>query len=372
MTEPASDHRGLTDTHVSRRYFAKFDAIIAHLSRVAGLLHAEGRLSKDEVDVLARYVTGLNLTFRALSMKYMLVGRETGQVFGALTMDTHESGFPTATELMVMANDAAQAARHLETLPDAGTLKKRMVAEIIGEQSIPTRLQFTLSQRLYYEELLRGNLFWARNDPQCQWLGGTEERRRYLLHWAIYDTQMNLPTVYLMEVEDTGRDPLPRDQRRWPEAQAHLMAQSLSGLKLLTIAQGFDQTFDDLHPKRLRRFHIGPMYVHGFTHQSGPIREVLEQASAPDGQDWALVWTVEDLESEDVRQEKSGWFSTVEREMFALDPFSGRGAETGATRTERMIVMPERPFQVLAERNPPGFENVRKFVVSDAGPVLRY
>ena len=31
-----------------------------------------------------------------------------------------------------------------------------------------------------------------------------------------------------------------------------------------------------------------------------------------------------------------------------------------------------RMLQVLAERNPPGFADVRKFVVSDSGSVLRY
>ena len=372
MTDTANDHRGLPDTLVSRRYFAKFDRILTHLGRVSAMLHVEKRLTKTEVEVLTRYVIALNLMFRALSMKYLLVGRDTGQFFGSLTMDVKDSGFPTATELLVMANDATQADQHLRTMPSVDALKDQMVAEIIGDQAIPTRLQFTLSQRLYYEELARGKLYWARNDPQCLWLSGTEPRRRYLLHWGVYDSQVNLPTIYLMEVEDSGRNALPKDDRRWPEVQAHLMAQSLGGLKLLTIAQGFDETFDDLHPKRLRRFHIGPMYSHSFTQQSGPIREVLEQARAPEGQDWALAWTLEELESERVRQEKSGWFSKVDREVFALDPFAGRGAETGTTATERMVILPERPFQALAELNPPGFATVRKFVVNDAGRVLSY
>ena len=157
-----------------------------------------------------------------------------------------------------------------------------------------------------------------------------------------------------------------------PEVQAHLMAQALGGLKLLTIAKGFDEDFDDLHPKRLRRYHIGPMYSHEFTRQAGPLRQVLEDAQAPEGQDWALVWTLEDLTSERVIEERSGWFGTVEREVFALDPFAGRGAETGASQTERAIILPQRPFQVLAEQNPPGFSGVTKYVVGEGGRVLRY
>lgn len=372
-SDPAGDHAGLTDTFASRRYFRKFEAITGHLMRVAGVMEAEGALSKTEVRVLTRYVRALTFTFRALSLKYLLVGRDTGRFFGSLAMDVKDSGFPVATELMTMANDAQQAGAHLQHMPGEEALKDDMVRTIVSDGLVPTKLQFALSQRLYYQELARGQLFWLRNDPDCEWLGDVSEgRRRFLMHWAVYESQINLPVIYLMEIEDTGSVALPKDQRRWPEVQAHLMAQSLGGLKLLTIARGFDEDFPDLHPKRLRRFHLGPMYSSAYTRQSGPLREVLEDAASPEGQDWALAWTVEDLQSERVVEERAGWFSTVEREVFALDPFSGRGAETGATRTERSIILPPRPFQVLAERNPPGFRDVRKFVVNTGGHVLRY
>ncbi len=367
------DHAGLRETFASRRYFRKFEVITRHLTRVAAQMQAEGRLSGEDVEILTRYIVALDFTLRALSMKYLMVGRDTGRFFGSLEMDRVESGFPVFNELLVMANDAAQAAKHLEHMPSVEALKDEMVRKIVGDQEIPTKLQFALSQRLYYEDLLKGDLFWARNDPQAIWQGNIREgRRRYMLHWAVYDSQINLPTIYLMEVEDSGRTALPKDQRRFPEVQAHLVGQSVGGLKLLTIAKGFDEDFADLHPKRLRRFHVGPMYSQAYTLQTGPLREVLDEAHAPEGQDWALAWTLEELESESVKEERAGWFSTVEREVFALDPFSGRGVDTGATRTERAIILPQRPYQVLEERQPPGFSGVRKFVVSPEGRVLSY
>ena len=366
------DHVGLTDTFASRRYFAKFERITGYLGRVAAVMQAEGELRKDEVEILTSYVQGIAYTFRALSMKYLLVGRDAGNRLGMLDMDVLESGFPIFNEILLMANDAQQSSRHLANTPKAEKLKQEMVEHIISTRSIPSKLQFALSQRLYYEELIKGHMFWAQNDPELIWLEGFDDRRKYLLHWAVYDSQVNLPTIYLMELEDTGRTPLPKDQRRWPEVQAHLMGQALGGLKLLTIARGFDEAFDDLHPKRLRRMHVGPMYSHTFTRQTGPIRDVLAEANAPAGQDWSLAWTDEVLESERVTQERSGWFGTVEREVFALDPFSGRGADTGATRMTRSIILPERPYQVLAEKNPPGFAAVTKYVVSPGGRVLRY
>ena len=336
MTAPdlTRDHVALDDTFAARRYFRKFEGITSRLARVAAEMERNGHLSREDAGILAAYVGRIAATFRVLSMKYLMAGRDTGSMLGALTIDKVESGFPVHAELLTLANDTLQAERHLEAL-------------------------------------LREPLFYARNDPQAVWQAERAEGRgSYLLHWAVYDSQVNLPTIYLMHVDDSGRRPLASDAGRWAEVQAHLVAQSLAGLKLLTVAQGFDRDFDDLHPKRLRRFHVGPMYSSAFTQQTGPIREVLEEAKAPAGEDWALAWTVEELESERVTEERSGWFGTVEREIFALDPFSGRGVDTGATRTERAIILPERAFQVLAEKRPPGFQSVRKFVVGKGGRVL--
>jgi hypothetical protein len=373
VTDTSDVPVGLIDTYASRRYFRKFDAIISHMMRVAAVMEADGKVAREEVAILTRYAVGLSHTFRALGHKYLFAGRDTGNFFGSLAIDATESGFPMATEVITMAHDAQQAEQHLASLPSVNALKDDMVKAILGDRELPTKLQFAMSQRLYYEELFKGALFWARNDPQVVWTGNlTDRRRAFRVHWAVYDSQMNMPVIYIMEVEDSGRVALPKDTERWPAVQAYLMAQSLGSLKLLTIAKGFDQDFDDLHPKRLRRFHVGPMYSSAYTRQVGPLLQVLVEANAEEGDDWALVWTEEDLVSDRVTEERSGWFSTVEREIFALDPFGGKGAETGATDTRRNIILPQRPYQVLAERNPPGFASVRKFVVSGSGRVLQY
>ena len=361
-----SDHAELYDTLVARRYFAKFNRISGHLGRVAAEFEAEGRLNRTETRVLGHYLTAVATTFQALSHKYLMTGRSEGAP--RLTIDRHESGFPVAQELMMMAVDAQQAAKHLSGMPSEAELKDRMVRQIVGDLTVPTTLQFALSQRYYYEALSTGGIFWARNDPDAQWIGNAGARRQYLVHWAVWDGQVNLPVVYLMDVEDSGAKPLPNDENRWPQAQAGLMAQSIGGLKLLTIASGFDKDFADLHPKRLRRIILGPMYSAGFTLQSGPISEVLEGAKASDDEDWALVWTVEDLVSERVEEVKDGWFSSVERQIYTLDPLVG--AEIGATRLERMIIVPERPYQVMVEQNPAGFRDIRKFVVGAGGRII--
>lgn len=361
-----SDHAELSDGAVVRRYFAKFDRITGHLLRVAGEVEAEGRLTRTEAHILGRYLAGLTATFRALSNKYLMTGRS--DTAPKLTFDRHESGFPVAQELMTMALDAAQVEKHLSGMASEVELKDRMIRQIVRDLSVPTALQFAMSQRLYYEALATGGLFWARNDPDAQFIAEVNGRRHFLIHWAVWDTQTNLPVVYLFDVQDSGRKPLPNDDRRWPMVQQGLMAQSVGGLKLLTMAQGFDKDFEALHPKRLRRITLGPMHSQDFTLQAGPIGDVLKAANAADGQDWALVWTVEDLVSDREEDVKDGWFSTANRQIWKLDPI--HGVDTGTTRLERMVILPEPVFQALVEVNAPGLRDYRKFVVGAAGQII--
>jgi len=371
------DHRTLEEAHETRRYFAKFERIIHHLKGVADSVVNENTALASEIPILQQYLAALSGTFTALSYKYLLAGRVSEMMPSLLSIDRQDSGFPVYQELLQMANDAMQADNHLRSLPDMRGLKLAMVNHILREQSAPTNLQFAASQRQYYEELARSELFWARNDPRLAWTGNvSESRRRYRLHWAVYDSQQNIPLIYILDLEDSGKRPLAKDERRWPRVQGHLTAQSAASLKLVTIARGFDRDFDDLHPKRLRRFFVGPMYSHTFTQQSGPLRDVLAEVNGRPGEDWALAWTTETLVSSGSEQEASGFFSSVERQIYQLDPLAAGGATSydvaGHTHQQRSLILPQRPYQILAERDPPGFSHIRKYAVTPAGKILSY
>jgi hypothetical protein len=371
------DHRTLEEAHETRRYFAKFERIISHLQGVAESVINEKTALPTEIPILKEYLEALSGTFTALSYKYLLAGRVSDMLPSLLNIDRQDSGFPIYQELLQMANDAMQADKHLRSLPTMRELKLEMVNHILREQSSPTNLQFAASQRQYYEELAKGSLFWARNDPRLAWMGNVADNRRlYRLHWAVYDSQQNIPLIYILDLEDSGKWPLAKDERRWPRVQSHLTAQSAASLKLVTIARGFDRDFDDLHPKRLRRFFLGPMYSHTFTQQSGPLRDVLAEVGGRPGEDWALAWTTETLVASGSEFESAGFFSSVERQIYQLDPLSAQSSASqdvaGHTHQQRSLILPQRPYQVLEERNPPGFANIRKYAVSPSGKILSY
>lgn len=373
------EHTVLDDARRTRRYFAKFERIIEHLDQVALLSAKERFITVPEAAVLQEYLDGLARTFTALSYKFLMANRVSENDTKLLTIDKSDSGFPVFSELLQMAADSLQADNHLKSLPDQKRLKQDMVSHILTHQTAPTKLQYALSQRIYYEHLQNGDLFLSQNDPQAMWTDTKKskskkknERSRYLIYWAKYDSQMNVPNIYLMEVEDSGRKPLPNDERRWPRVQSHLMAQAVSSLKLLTIARGFDRDFDDLHPKTLKRFHIGPMYSHAFTEQHGPLRDVLAEASGQPGLDWALTWTAESLVSEKTKREKTGLFSTAEREVFKIDKADLQATEDGASSIRRSLILPHRAFQVLEEKNPASLRGYRKYVVGENDKIISY
>ena len=368
------DHKALTDARDARRYFAKFERIIGHLKEVAELSEDEGEISAAERKILIGYLDGLGHSFAALSYKYLMSSR-TGSMYDTpISIDKSDSGFPVFQELLQMASDALQAKAGLAALPDSEHLKREMVNHILTEHAAPADLQFALSQRLYYEHLTDAHLFLSQNHPKGTWTGSskTATRRSYLLHWATYDSRTNLPVIYLMDIEDTGRTALPKDEKRWPRVKAHLMAQSVSSLTLLTIARGFDTDFDDLHPKTLRRFHLGPMYSHKFTQQHGPLRDVLSEASGEPGLDWAVTWMVETLVSHKKTHEKTGIFKTSERSLYDIDMLDPAAVEIGATDVRRALILPHRAYQILKERNPPGLSHVRKYVVGENSRIINY
>jgi len=365
-------HRVLDSARATRRYFAKIERIITHLQSVATLSSGEGLISEAEEKILRQYLGDLNNSFTALSYKYLMTNRSPDS--GKMSIDKTESGFPVFSEIIQLAADSTQAKKHLKSLPEQDRLKKDMVNHILTERSAPTTLQYALAQRIYYETLVNENLFLSQNHPQIMWVGKDLQRkkRRYIIHWAAYDSKTNIPVVYLMVVDDTANRALPNDERRWPRVQDALMAQALSELKLLTIAKGFDEDFDGLHPKSLRRFHLGPMHSHAFTEQHGPIREVLANAIGEEGLDWALAWTVETLISDGQEWKKVGVFKQAPREVYKLDAFNLSGKMDGLTDVTRALILPHRAYQVMEEKHTDDFAGVRKYVVGQNAKILSY
>ncbi len=363
------------DSAACRGYFGKFSEITKHIWGLAAEMSLDGPskgLAELEAEIVEGYLRSLSGTLTALSIKYLMTGLVGDRRPGPLAIDHTDSGFPLFQEIIQMASDSGEVQSQLAVLPKRAALKEDMVDHLLQHRSLPRDLQLAMSRRVYYEMLAEVPLFLAQNPPQLVPLGTRDpETRGYLCHWAVYDTQRNLPNVYLMQLEDSGERSLTQDQRRWPLVAEHLLAQSLSSLKLLTIARGFDKDFQDLHPQVLKRLHLGPMYANKLTRHSDTVQDILAESDDEPGQDWVLCWTVETLRAKGSEKTSSGLFGSVRTEIYDIDPQAPEEVEAGASAIERCMILPYRPYQRLVERDLPQLRGVRKYVVGPDGTILR-
>ena len=58
--------------------------------------------------------------------------------------------------------------------------------------------------------------------------------------------------------------------------------------------------------------------------------------------------------------------------MFKLDTFGAGGLSTGATDTQRSLILPHRAYQVLEEKRANDFRGTRKYVVGKNKKILSY
>lgn len=363
----------IDDRESCRSYFAMLGDIVSRCRAKPVELISDarkGKLSALEQRAVDDYLARLKNAFAALSTRLLYGG--TGGKPQGLTIDRTDSGYPVFQEFLQISADLPEIRRQLESLPDPKAIKSDMLDHVLARRTLPRRLQALMSRRLYFEILARQPVFAARNDPEIlQIADRAAPRRSYLVRWAVYDSLRNMPNIYLLGLEESGDRPLAGDDRRWPRLAEQLTAQSLSSLKLLTIARGLDKDFPDIHPKRLRRLHLGPMYSNRFTRHADLVQDLLSEPEPGSGQDWIFCWSVETLRSKGSERKPSGLFGEKVSEVYDVDVHAPDEMEAGASTLDRGMILPHRPYQRLVERDRAELRALRKYVVGPDGLVLQ-
>ncbi len=364
----------IDDREARRSYFRTFVDIIARCRAKPVELIAQqrkGALSLLEHTGIDDYLDRLRTSFAALSARHRRV-QPGGKNAAGLTIDRSDSGYPVFQEFLQLGVDLGEARQVLTSLPTRRALKAEMLDHLLTQRTLPRRQQAQMSRRIYCEILAERPPFLTVNEPDILQVGErSADRRAYLMHWAVYDSHRNMPNIYLLGLEDSGAQPLFNDERRRTRLKEHLTAQSLSTLKLLTIARGIDKDFPDIHPKRLRRIHFGPMYSNRFTRHADVVQDLLSEPQPGSEQDWIFCWTVESLRSKGSSVRDSGLFSRTVSEVFDVDVHAREEIDAGASKVERGMILPYRPYQRLVERDLPQLRPLRKYVVGPDGLVLK-
>lgn len=148
-----ADHHALEDEPTARAFFEQVGQIADVLPAALTEMQRDGLFTTIETAVMNGYLQALSTSIRALAMKYLVAGRIDGPLRRHVTIDIHESGFPVWSEIAQTAADAAQADEELSRTPTPEAIKDDMIRQIVGDLTVPTRLQYAMSQRLYYQAL---------------------------------------------------------------------------------------------------------------------------------------------------------------------------------------------------------------------------
>jgi hypothetical protein len=286
-----------------------------------------------------------------------------------------ESGFPTYQNVLELENDRKTAPERLAQIPDGTKLRAEMVDFILRNKAFPEALQGRMAERLYLEEIVKGDVFSPVILPETSGVTINNENRRPVIvaNWAAFDGSQTLPLIYVAKIEDSSENmermlvtrdgklntdidiPLPVGGLLNPELAARfddfVIRNSSFALSPVTIATNMDKDFPTLHPKQLRRIVIGPFYSAGITENNAVINGILSRVRKPENA-WLLTWTVQEVFSTREKPEVKGFFSsTPASQEFHIDTTNMEASRMGVSAFEKHALVPHEAYQALYASN---------------------
>lgn len=282
-----------------------------------------------------------------------------------------ESGFPVFQNVLELENDRLSAETRLAGIPEADKLRDEMADFILRTKSFPEALQTRMAERLYLEQIGKGDIFSPFILPETIRVAVNPKTMRpyYVVCWGAFDGTNTLPMVYMATVEDSSENigrmlvsqdgklrsdvdiPLPVGGLLNPDLAKQFddfaSKNSAYSLTPATIASNMDRDFPSLHPKQLRRIVLGPFYSAGITENNAKINDILSKVRKTENA-WLITWTVQEVFSKAERPAQKGfWSSTPASEEFYINTDNLEAARMGVSAYEKHALVPHDAYQAL-------------------------
>jgi hypothetical protein len=282
-----------------------------------------------------------------------------------------ESGFPVFQNVLELENDRQSAEKRLSGIPQADALRQEMADFILRHKAFPAALQSRMAERLYLEQIGKGDIFSPFVMPETIRVAVNPKTMRpyYVVCWGAFDGSSTLPMVYMATIEDSSEKivtmlvtddgklnpdvdiPLPVGGLLNPELASRFddfaLKNSAYSLTPVTIATSLDKDFPELHPKQLRRIVLGPFYSAGITENNAKINDILSKVRKTENA-WLLTWTVQEVFSKAERPAQRGfWSSTPASEEFHIDTDNLEATRMGVSSYEKHALVPHDAYQAL-------------------------
>jgi hypothetical protein len=352
----------MTPDNPAAQYFSTIKAALEgldqYMASATSPLMTDGLMGKVAVPYLER----LKASFEAWENRLGFMA--------SFKISRAESGYPVFQNVLELENDRLSAEKRLASIPPADGLRAEMVDFILRTKSFPADLQSRMAEKLYLEQVLKGEIFSPFVLPETIHVSTNPKTMRpsYMVTWAAFDGTQSLPMVYLARIEDSSEKmvdalvapdgtmrnvdiPLPVGGLLNP-ALARAFddfagKNSSYGLTPATIAVNLDRDFADLHPKLLRRIIMGPFYSAGITENNDRVNDILSKVRKPENA-WLLTWTVQEIFSKNEIPARRGLFSsTPASEEFHINTDNLEATRQGVSTYEKHALVPHDAYQAL-------------------------
>lgn len=326
----AADNLRKLDASEVAPYFARLEA---RLNDFSGVLKQTSQPGFDHSFILTNLAM-LQQTLECLKFKHSMEGDD--KVDFSPSVLAYESGFPSFKEFSLLEGDEKQAPTVIAGLPDVRALLETVKWKVLAGEPIEHE-QILLKRHRYFSRLLETNLFpglsMAVDKPEFK--SRENGKRFYVIDWCGLQASPSLPVFYRMWFTQDARYPQLHDDERG-EGQPHQMLEefiqaSRMGLdNLRNFATKLNQQIEELHPKEIRKYTVGPFY-------DELTKNHLEMQTAFDGFEnpSALKYQMEMAVSVDITQKifRNGWEQLkavvmgrpMEKEVYSETQLMSRG-----------------------------------------------
>lgn len=361
-----------TDQADVNRYFDRFLHITDMLENISSSSVLTESDSLDDYIILT-YIKKLKNTLNALRYKYWFLGTMDSRIHSTLFIDSRDSGFPLRKEIHLLTADKTDVDDKLSQFGSEDRIRDQIIAHVVAKKTVPMDLLYQLSQRKLFSILKEKEIFEVNVAPTVTEVKSPNaDTKMFVIHWCTYDIKKNIPNIYIMVAEQSSADNM--SIKNNAEYRQSLVAcierYSTSDVRLITMAREIDKEFADIHPKSIKRVHVGPVYTNGITHHNDGIQRILE--GVQDQRDnWVFAWSTETLMSSGSREVSKGFFGTQREEIYNLSESGGMSKfEAGASEIEQSMIIPYDAYQALNDDPENPLKNVQTYVVDHDGNVI--
>ena len=300
----------------------------------------------DEERIVASFLDKLLYTVKLLALKH-------GCCHGPkLRLDLKESGYPHLLGIMAIETDIRIREEELRAIDTQPVLKQAMLNYLFEKKEEPTELLATLSLRRYFEHLDPGRVLLQFTPGELVLKSESETLRHYLFSWLCYDPDKNIPHIYIMTFDqDKTEEPLEKEGSSHARFMNVVRGEGSRVPALDVVAIGIDQCIESIHPKILKRIKLGPLLSSTYSREENSLLGYLREF----GEKGDFAFHIRDEMVFSARQirKTGGWLSTGEvREIFAIPQENIECAKAGASRINRMLLLPHHVAQHLDLKDP--------------------